>query len=184
MAHSLITAESAPKTKYDLLAETQAAQAPTYEFQEHEKPLSFWRRLIGTAVYNATRTREGQPTDAAILERNWIERRTDRTDREAWSVSFECACEWLDLDPAAERTRLLKEINDALVNAAVLHVGSIVYQRTAVVLSLATGVPRSVGRQFVLTLVSPEEYELIAGIDIPDPGPRRKKKPLKLRKAA
>ncbi len=175
MSNSLLTAAHAPRTKYDLLTETQAAAAPGYEYIR-EKPLRFWDRLIQTAVADAKRTYAGMPTDNAILQRNWIERRTAETDRTDWERSFECACQWLGLDPETERKRLLTEINDSLVQTLVLHAGSVVYQRSAAVLSCATGVPRRIGRQFVLALVSEAEYELIAGINLPDPPPRRRKR--------
>src|ERR1700752_5181153 len=80
--------------------------------------LLFWRRMIESAVADAKRTRNGLPTDIAIMAKLWIvEYRPTQEDREGWMLSFACACHWLDLDPDAERQKRLDEINAALHEA-------------------------------------------------------------------
>ena len=140
-----------------------------------EPALKFWRWLINSAVADAKRTKYGLPTDNAILQRCWIEHKAVETDREDWERSFDAACQWLGVDAAAERKRVLDEIDEALTTACLSHAQSVNYQRRAVVLSCA-GVPTRVGRHFVLNLVSLEDYENVAGIDHPDPPARKSKR--------
>jgi hypothetical protein len=77
-----------------------------------------WRRLIDHAVADAKKTTDGLPTDHAILARWWIsDLRPTQADRDNWERCFECACCWLDLDADKERQRLLKQIDDALLDS-------------------------------------------------------------------
>lgn len=127
--------------------------------------LLFWRRLLEHTVADAKKTKYGMPTDVAILARWWIaENRPYQHDKVKWETSFECACHWLDLDPTEERKKRLAEIDDALYAAYQSHVNQIVYQRRAAILA-CTGEPTAIGRQYMLPLVSEDNYDVVAGID-------------------
>jgi hypothetical protein len=153
-----------------------AAAGPAARPQLEANPmLLFYRRQIDSAVAGAKKTKYGIPTDTAIIDRWWIqELRPSESDKDEWERSFECACHWLDLEPEAERKKLLAEIDDALTEACVRHAGDVVYRRRAQVLSCAKGIPIAIGKQFVLALVSLDDYEQIALIEHPDPPARKK----------
>jgi hypothetical protein len=126
--------------------------------------LLFWRRLLEHTVADAKRTKYGMPTDLAILARWWLERRPQQSDTHEWPRSFEAACHWLDLDPKEERKKRLVEIDEALRAAYQNHVNQVVYQRRAAILA-CTGEPTAIGRQYMLPLVTGDNYEDVAGID-------------------
>jgi hypothetical protein len=145
-------------------------QAPTPKPKLQANPhLLFWRRLIGHAVADAKLTFAGISTDAAILARWWIEEhKPKQSDREEWERSFECACGWLDLDAAAERKRLLVEIDEHLRAAYEAHVRATVYLRRAAVLTCA-GFVTAIGKQIVLPLASEADFDHVAGVEHGDP---------------
>ena len=125
----------------------------------------FWRRLIFSAVVDAKKTRNGIPTDSAILARWWIvEHRPDARNREEWERSFGCACERLGRDAVMLRDKLVQQIDAALAESYAEHVQSVVYVRKAMVLSCA-GLPRAIARQYLLPLVDEQDFEEVAGID-------------------
>ena len=134
--------------------------------------LLLWRRLIDTAVADATKTMYGVPTHSAILARWWIEEyKPAKTDKQAWCGSFECACSWLGKDPAEERKLLSGQIQARLRKSAWQFAQSVGYVRRAEVLA-CIGRPTAIARQFVMALVSVDEYKVIAGIDEPEKQPR------------
>lgn len=134
-----------------------------------DPPLLFWRRLLDHAFGEAKKTtEEGLPSDIAILARWWIsDCRPERSNNDEWERSFECACHWLDLDPAAERRRLLREIEVALKDAWMQVWHRLCYLRRAMVLACA-GNPTAIARQLMLPLASTATYDEVAGIDKPD----------------
>jgi hypothetical protein len=135
-----------------------------------------WRRLIDTAVAGAKKIKHGLPTDTAIMDRWWIAlNRPSEKDKAAWSVSFECACHFLGIDADAERKKLVAEINDVWSKAAVKRAADDTYRRFAMVMA-CTGRPTRLGKQYMLGLVSLQDYEEIAGVIHPDP-PTREKRP-------
>lgn len=143
--------------------------------------LLVYRRLIDTAVTEAKKTRHGAPTDNALMQRYWIQQhRPPQSDKDEWERSFECACHFLDLDVDAERKRLLAEIDDAITRAIVQRVSNVSYRRMAAVMTCA-GIPMvhtrllpsgRTAKQYVLGLVSVDDYEDVAGIEYPDPPAR------------
>ena len=136
-------------------------------------PLLYYRRQIDSAVAGAKKTRCGLPTCLAILDRWWIvEHRPKQAERDEWERSFECACHFLGLNAETERARLKTEIDDVLTRAIIQHASDETYRIRARVLT-CSGTPTRIGRQFVLGLVSLEDYEQIALIEHPDP-PERK----------
>lgn len=143
--------------------------APAKRRAMPDPSLLFWRRMIDSAVADAKRTECGIPTDRAILQRWWIEEfKPTQQQRDEWELSFECCCGWLNLDAARERVRLLGMIDAASREAYDLHVRTVVYRRRAAVLTCA-GITTAIARQYVLPLVSENEYEDVAGIDRDDP---------------
>lgn len=126
--------------------------------------LLFWRRLLEHTVADAKKTKYGMPTDVAILAKWWIEARTQQVDKEKWSLSFECACHWLDLDSKEERKKRVAQIDEALRAAYLNHINQVVYQRRAAILA-CTGEPTAIGRQYMLPLVSGDNYDDVSGID-------------------
>jgi hypothetical protein len=74
----------------------------------------FYKRNIERAHYDACNNIvDGFPEDDAILARDWIARPTPNPQEERvdYFKSFAYACEVLDRDVAAERKRLLSEID-------------------------------------------------------------------------
>ena len=137
--------------------------------------LKFWRWMINSAVSDAKKTRNGLPTDAAILARWWLEEhKPSQSERGEWERSLACCCQWLEVDLDAERKRLLAEIDESLSEAYRMHVRVSVYTRRAAVLACA-GVTVTLARQHVLPLVSDADYEHIADIDHGDPAGWTKK---------
>jgi hypothetical protein len=133
-----------------------------------DPPLLVWRRLLNHAVDEAKKTIEGLPTDLAILARWWIaDLQPTHSDKDEWERSFGCACHWLDIDPAVERKRLVREIDAALKKAWIEVWHRLVYMRRAMVLSCA-GIPTAIAGQFMLPLASESTYDEVAGIDKPD----------------
>ncbi len=80
---------------------------------------AFYKRLIGSAVRDA----KEKGRDAAIA-RAWIDRRIPYRCVDDEERSFVFACEQLGLDPAAERERLLIEIDRALEERGMTSAGS------------------------------------------------------------
>lgn len=133
-----------------------------------DPPLLVWRRLLNHAVDEAKKTIDGLPTDLAILARWWIaDLQPTESQQDEWERSFGCACHWLDIDPDAERRRLVREIDKALKAAWIEVWYRLVYERRAMVLSCA-GVPIAIAGQFMLPLASELTYDEVAGIDKPD----------------
>jgi hypothetical protein len=76
-------------------------------------PLLLLRRLVETALADATRTSHGQPTAEALLAREWLEADCDWTRKavvpplalrqEGFPGSFSWCCRWLEVDPAEVR---------------------------------------------------------------------------------
>jgi len=158
---------SAAKTDRSLVA-----NAPARRSVMPDPQLLFWRRLIDSAVADATRTLAGMPTDSAILSRWWIEEHQPKqSDRNDWERSFECACGWLKLDAETERKRLVLLIDEMLQQSYNEFVRANLYLRRAAVLTCA-GVPIAIDKQYQLPLVSTTDYEQVAGIEHGDPPPR------------
>ena len=131
--------------------------------------LLFWRKLIDLAVADAKRTAHGLPTYSALQARWWIEEHKPvQKDRDEWERSFECACNWLNLDATAERSRLVTLIEKSVMDAYVAYVRAATYQMRAAMLACA-GVSTAIAKQFVLPLVSEADYEQVAGIEHGDP---------------
>jgi hypothetical protein len=127
--------------------------------------LLLWRRLLEHTTADAKRTKYGLPTDVAILARWWVaENRPFERDKAKWETSFDCACHWLDLDPKEERKKRLGDIDEALHAAYQNYVNQIVYQRRAAILA-CTGQATAIGRQYMLPLVTGDNYDDVAGID-------------------
>ncbi len=125
--------------------------------------------MINSAVADACKTSCGLPTDNAIIARWWIEdQRPVQKDKSQWEISFECACSWLNMDPALERMRLLALIDAELSKAATKYFAEWLSYRKAAVMSCA-GIPTAVGAQYVVPLVSERDYDDVAGVDHPDP---------------
>jgi hypothetical protein len=124
-------------------------QAPEPKKMTGDPALLFWRRLIESAVADAKRTKFGLPTDTAILARYWIaEDRPTQENKDEWERSFECACQWLDLDTNAERQARLKEIDEALAHSYKEYASKVTYVRRAAVLACA-GKPTAIARQYI-----------------------------------
>lgn len=142
------------------------SQAPSLRSKLTADPrLLFWRRLLDQALADAKRTLFGLPTDSAILARWWIaEFQPKPSDKDSWESSLACACDWLNLDATTERARMVAVIDQALTEASLNHSRSVTYRRRAAVLTCA-GERTSIGRQFVLPLVSIADYEHVAGIE-------------------
>jgi hypothetical protein len=133
-----------------------------------DPPLLFWRRVLDQAVDEAMKTSGGLPTDLAILARWWIsDLRPLQSDKDEWERSFECACHWLDLDPIAERKRLLSEIDLSLQGDWMQAWYLLTYTRRAMVLT-CSGVPTAIAKQFFLPLASLSTYDEVAGVEKPD----------------
>jgi hypothetical protein len=140
-------------------------QAPAATKLRRDPELQYWRRLLSSAAADARKTRNGLPTDSAILAMYWIfDFRPQKSDRVAWSTGFECACDWLSLDPLETRRKMRARIDEAHVDAYKSHIRRVIYQHRAAVLSCA-GEPTAIAGQYILPLVSVVEYELVAGID-------------------
>jgi hypothetical protein len=78
--------------------------------------LLFCRRQLDTAIDDAKETDSvtGEPTDEAMLDRLWLERKPDHKDPEDFYGSFEWCCHWLSLDPEKERKDAIEEIENSL----------------------------------------------------------------------
>lgn len=78
--------------------------------------LLFCRRQIDTAIDDAKETDPvtGEPTDDAMLDRLWLERRVDHKDQEDFYGSFEWCCHWLSLDVEEQRKDAIDEIENSL----------------------------------------------------------------------
>ena len=127
--------------------------------------LRVWARLVEQTFQDAQRTKNGVPTDGAILARWWIaEHKPKQSERDEWERSFECACTWLSLDVEIERRRLLAEIDARLAESYLGYVQGYVYVRRAMVLSCA-GLPTAIQKQLFLPLVSKKDYDDVAGVD-------------------
>ena len=130
--------------------------------------LGLWRRLINTAVADASKTMQGVATYEAVLARWWIEEyRPTQEERDAWGGSFECACSWLGLDVNEERKLMSKRISAGLMRSAVRFSQEVSYVRRAHMLS-CMGKPTAIGKQLVLGLVDADEYDSVMGIDTPE----------------
>jgi hypothetical protein len=130
--------------------------------------LLFWRRLLNHAVDEAKKTTDGLPSDMAILARWWIaDLRPAQSEKDDWERSFDCACHWLDIDPAIERKNLLHAIDVALKKVWLEIWFRLTYQRRAMVLTCA-GRPTAIAGQFLLPLCSVTSYDEVAGIEKPD----------------
>jgi hypothetical protein len=140
------------------------SQAPAPRRLRKDPQLLFWRRLLEHTVADAKKTKYGMPTDVAILAKWWIEARVQQADKEKWSLSFDCTCHWLDLDPKEERKRRLVEIDEALHIAYQNYINQVIYQRRAAILA-CTGEATAIGKQYMLPLVTGDNYEDVAGID-------------------
>lgn len=77
---------------------------------EAEVALLLFRRLIATALHEAKKTRDGLPTNTALLERAWFEEHTP-LESHAYLTSFAHCCHMLALNESEERARALKEIS-------------------------------------------------------------------------
>lgn len=144
-------------------------RAPVKRRVRVDPQLLFWRRMIDSAVADAVRTKNGLPTDLAIMQRYWIEDfRPPQSDKDEWERSFECACSFLNMDAAVERKRLVAEIDATLLDAYRQHVRSWVYVRKAAVMQCA-GVDVTIAKARLLPLVSEHDYEDVAGIEHGDP---------------
>lgn len=78
--------------------------------EKAEVALLLFRRLIDNCLHEAKRTRDGEPTSTAILERAWFEHHTPEGS-EAYLTSFGHCCRMLGLDEREERARVLAEID-------------------------------------------------------------------------
>jgi hypothetical protein len=78
--------------------------------------LLFCKRLKDTAIDDAKETDPvtGEPTDEAMMDRMWIERKADPRDKEDFYGSFEWCCHWLSLDVERERKDAIEEIENSL----------------------------------------------------------------------
>lgn len=73
--------------------------------------LCYWRQ-IEVALEEAQDSKDGEPTDEALLARDWIVRPSpSRLDRAAFITSFQFACELLELPIEEMRARLLAVID-------------------------------------------------------------------------
>lgn len=126
--------------------------------------LLYWRRQLEHATADAKKTKYGMATDMAILAKWWIETRTEQKNKARWSYSFECACHWLDLDAKEERKKRLADIDQALRVSYQNYINQVIYQRRAAILA-CTGEPTAIGRQYMLPLVTGDNYDDVAGID-------------------
>jgi hypothetical protein len=145
-----------------------AQAAPPPRTRQNDPILRFWRRILMHAVADAKKTKDGLPTDQAILARWWIsDYRPKRENPDEWENSFECCCMWLSKDPVDGRKRVLEDIDAALKEAWVQRWYRIVYNQRAAVLSCA-GTPTAIARQYILPLVAESTHEETAGIDKPD----------------
>lgn len=125
----------------------------------------------------AKRTRFGEPTDGAILQRWWIETEDSAAEKHReFRATFESACAFLGLEPAEERKRLLREIDDAWRHACLAYRKKRLELRTRAVMATA-GCPVQMTKTLALLLVSHIEYEDTAGLNRADP-PARKAKAL------
>ena len=135
--------------------------------------LLLWRRLIDTAVAEATKTECGVPTYHAVYSRWWIEEYRPARSDGAWGGSFECCCSWLGIDSDDERLRLRVVIEKRLRRAAMEFVRGVGRMRRAQVVA-CLGSPATVGRQYVLAMLcaTEEEWEMVVGVDRPEKQPR------------
>lgn len=80
--------------------------------KDHVYHPSLWLylRMIQYAVIDATRGRHSQPSDEALLARDWIAT-SDGIDWGGGFLSFEHCCSVLGLDTDAERVALLERID-------------------------------------------------------------------------
>jgi hypothetical protein len=78
--------------------------------------LLFCRRQIDTAIDDAKETDSvtGEPTDEAMLDRLWLERKPDHKDPEDFYGSFEWCCHWLSLDVEQQRKDAIDEVENSL----------------------------------------------------------------------
>jgi len=80
--------------------------------------LLFTRRMIDLAIQQGQETTaEGEPTDDALLTRQWVEYQPDWKDREDFYGSFEWCCHWLSAEVKQERERVLGLIDGGLFQA-------------------------------------------------------------------
>ena len=138
-----------------------------------EPVLLVYRRLIDLAAEEAKRVRFGEPTDTAIMGRWWIEAddMLDESGRD-FRATFGVCCEFLELDAATERARLLREIDISLAKSAAEYMAKRLELRRRAVLATA-GCPGHMHKTYALLLVSQLEYEDTAGINRADPPARR-----------
>ena len=74
--------------------------------------LWFFYRMIQVAFLDARTVVDGQPTDEAILARDWIARSAPASAQTKFGfVSFPECCKVLSLDPDVERVALLEMID-------------------------------------------------------------------------
>jgi hypothetical protein len=80
--------------------------------------LLFPRKMIDKAIDDGQETmQDGEPTDDALLARDWLEYQPDHQNDEDFFGSFEWCCHWLTLDVSHERTRALECIHVGLFKA-------------------------------------------------------------------
>lgn len=124
---------------------------------------NFWRRFIGTAVYEAMKCKAGQPTATAILQRYWIESQVDPT-HPLYSMSFDDACRCAGRDPVGSRRRALRRVERAWKLAAYTE-WITQYERTRDAVYQLAGVDTPGQCQAVLGLVPIEDYEDVAMLE-------------------
>lgn len=105
---------------------TNAGRATEFKSEAVRNPhanpvLLFPRRMIDDAVYQAKKTKAGEPPRESLFARQWIAMVTSSTERGfckhcnrnlplAFMGSFEWCCHWLDLDVERTRREKLAEI--------------------------------------------------------------------------
>jgi hypothetical protein len=87
------------------------------------------RKMIDLALHDAKLCRQSEPTEDALIARNWIEHKIGRPDKnlyqhnpayrsaykDAYYLSFEWCCEWLEIkDCEAYRSDLIHQVEDAI----------------------------------------------------------------------
>jgi len=83
----------------------------------HASPyLLYPRRMIDKAIADGKETHKGEPTEDALLAREWVAYRPDWKSPKDWYGSFEWCCHWLGLNIEQERNRATSEIDGGLAN--------------------------------------------------------------------
>ena len=141
-------------------AKSHPHRQPQRAAQNDDISVLFWRRFIGTAVYEAMKCKAGQPTATAILQRYWIECQVDPT-HPLYSMSFDDACRCAGRDPVGSRRRALHKVERAWKLAA-FTAWLTQYERTRDAVYQLAGVDTPGKRQAVLGLVPIEDYDDVA----------------------